>query len=282
MNIQWFPGHMAKTRRIIGENLKLVDVVIEMLDARIPISSKNPVIDDIIGNKPKLSVLNKADLSDESKNKIWSNWFEKNNRYCLFINSINGKGMPQVKNKLKEMMHEKIENQKNKGRRFTPIRVMVLGIPNVGKSTFINRLSKKAVTITGDRPGVTKSKQWIRIDNELELLDMPGILWPKFEDENVGLNLAWTGAIKDDVIDKVEVTARLFERLVEIYPEQTKERYKLEDLNGTGYDILKNVGKKRGCIIAGGEIDYPRISSIVLDELRGKMIGNITFETPDD
>lgn len=283
MNIQWFPGHMAKTRRILLENLKLVDVVIELLDARIPASSKNPEIDGIIKNKPRVLVLNKSDLADDSISKQWSKWYNSNGYTNIFIDSIKGTGINQLKAALRNMVKDKLEREKQRGRLFRPIRTMVVGIPNVGKSSFINKIAGKASAVTGDKPGVTRGKQWIRLNEEIELLDTPGILWPKFEDQEVGLKLAYTGAIKDDIIDIVEVAAFFMEFLGGNYPQELMKRYKLNTLTDrTGLDLLTTAGKNRGCIISGGEIDLNRIAAIVLDEFRGGKIGRITLEKPGD
>lgn len=283
MNIQWFPGHMAKTRKILAENLKLVDVVIELLDSRIPISSKNPEIDQIVKNKPRIIVLNKSDLADEQVSREWSKWYAGNGYSSIFIDSIKGKGINELKSKLREIMKEKIEREKQKGRLFRPIRTMVVGVPNVGKSSFINKIAGRASAVTGDRPGVTRGKQWIRLNEEFELLDTPGILWPKFEDVNVGLSLAFTGAIKDDILDTVELAEKLMEQLSILYPENLKQRYKLETLEGkAGHQLLAEAGKKRGCIISGGEINFERIAAILLDEFRGGKIGRISLERPGE
>lgn len=282
MNIQWFPGHMAKTRRLLNENLKLVDVVIELLDARIPKSSKNPEIEAIINKKPRVTVLNKADMADTKISEEWRKWFENNGIKCVFVDSIKGTGINTLKTMLREAAKDKIQKEKQKGKIFIPIRTMVVGIPNVGKSSFINKIAGRASAVTGDRPGVTRGKQWIRINNEIELLDTPGILWPKIEDEETGLHLAWTGAIKDDILDKIELASLLMHKLSILYPDELKSRYKLDSFpsQGTGHDILLAAGKNRGCIVSGGEVDLNRISSIVLDEFRGARIGRITLEKP--
>lgn len=283
MDIQWFPGHMAKTRRILSENLKLVDVVIELLDARIPSSSKNPEIDEIVKNKPRIVVLNKSDLADEAVSRVWNKWYNSKGYANIFIDSIKGKGIDRLKSSLKELMKEKLERDKQKGRLFRPIRTMVVGIPNVGKSSFINKIAGKASAVTGDKPGVTRGKQWIRLNPEIELLDTPGILWPKFDDPQVGFHLAFTGAIKDDIIDRIEVAAALMEKLSVLYPVSLKDRFKLETLGEkTGLMMLQEAGKNRGCIVSGGEIDYNRIAAIVLDEFRGGKIGRITLEKPEE
>ncbi len=285
MNIQWFPGHMAKTRRLIAENLKLVDVIIELLDARIPFSSRNPEINTLVNNKPRLVAFNKSDLADEQISRQWVQWYAEQGIKCILINSINGKGLNEVKARARELMSEKIERDKAKGKLFTPVRTMIVGIPNVGKSSFINKIVGKATAVTGDRPGVTRGKQWIRINSEIELLDTPGILWPKFEDQEVGMNLAFTGAIKDDIMDISEVAMELLARLSKTYPAELCARFKLEPdvlKEIEPLELLETVARKRGCIISKGQIDYSRISAIVLDEFRGGKIGRITLEKPGD
>ncbi len=280
MDIQWFPGHMAKTRRLLSENLKLVDVVVELLDARIPASSKNPEIDSIIQNKARLIVLNKSDMADSEISKEWARWYKARGIRVIFVDSIKGKGLNQLKNQLRGMMKDRFERDRQKGRIFRPIRTMIVGIPNVGKSTFINKIAGRAVATTGDKPGVTKGKQWIRLNPEIEMLDTPGILWPKFDDRNTALNLAFTGAIKDDIYDITEVAALLAERLTADYPGLLANRYKLEDENRKGHKLLEAAGKRRGCILPGGEIDMQRIAVVMLDEFRGGKIGKITLEKP--
>jgi len=281
MNIQWFPGHMTKTRRMLSDNLKYVDVVVELLDARIPASSKNPEIDSLINNKPRVVVLNKADMADASISKEWANWYKRKSASVIFADSIKGTGLNQLKDSLKILMKDKLERDKQKGRIFRPIRTMIVGIPNVGKSTFINKVAGKSVAVTGDKPGITRGKQWIRLNPEIELLDTPGILWPKFEDQETALNLAFTGAIKDDIMDVVEVAAVLAERLSVSYKAQFTQRYKLVNIEGlSGFQLLEAAGKNRGCIISGGEIDIRRISIIMLDEFRGGKIGKISLERP--
>ncbi len=285
MNIQWFPGHMAKTRRLIAENLKLVDVIIELLDARIPFSSRNPEINSLINNKPRLVAFNKSDLADERISRQWVKWYADQGIDCILINSINGKGLNEVKARARELMSEKIERNRAKGKIFTPVRTMIVGIPNVGKSSFINKIVGKATAVTGDRPGVTRGKQWIRINSEIELLDTPGILWPKFEDQEVGMNLAFTGAIKDDIMDIGEVAMELLYRLSKTYNAELCTRFKLDPeviKDMESLELLETVGRKRGCIVSKGEIDYSRISAIVLDEFRGGKIGRITLEKPGD
>jgi len=272
---------MAKTRKILTENLKLVDLVIELLDARIPLSSKNPDIDGIVKNKPKIIVLNKSDLADDKISEEWSKWYNSNGYTNIFIDSVKGKGVKELKARMRDMMKEKIERDRQKGRIFRPIKTMIVGIPNVGKSSLINRIAGKSSAVTGDRPGVTRGKQWINVNDGIQLLDTPGILWPKFEDENVGINLAVTGAIKDDILDTVELASVALERLADTYPERILERYKLSSVeNRKGYELLSEAGKKRGCIVSGGEVDLTRISAVVLDEVRGGRIGKISLERP--
>ena len=283
MNIQWFPGHMAKTRRMMTENIKLVDVVIELLDARIPKSSQNPEIAELTKNKPRVIVLNKSDLADPDKNKLWSNWFNKCGIDVIHVNSLTGEGIKELTGKLRKIMEPKIKSAEEKGRILRATKTMVVGIPNVGKSAFINRIAGKATAITGDRPGVTRTKQWVRLNREIQLMDTPGVLWPKFDDEETGLNLAFTGAIKDEIMDVATLAVRLMEKLSILYPENLKSRFKLTDLgNKTGLELIEEAGRKRGCLISGGEVDYYRIGNIVLDEFRAAKIGRITLEEPDN
>jgi len=273
---------MTKTRRLLTENLKLVDVVVELLDARIPASSKNPEIDSIINNKPRVIVLNKSDMADDEISGQWADWYKKRGIYAVFVDSIKGKGLNELKDRLKYMMKDRFEKDRQKGRIFRPIRTMIVGIPNVGKSTLINKIAGRAVAVTGDKPGVTRGKQWIRLNREIELLDTPGILWPKFDDRTTALNLAFTGAIKDEVIDVTEVAAALAEKLSADYPDAFSQRYKLQSVKDmTGYELLAAAGKNRGCILPGGEIDMMRIANIMLDEFRGGKIGRITLEKPE-
>jgi len=282
LNIQWFPGHMSKSRKLISQNIKLVDIVIELLDARIPISSKNPEIDSIIGEKKRIIVLNKSDLADETISREWVKWYASKGFVCMLVDSLSGRGMKQLKQSIKETMAEKLERDKEKGIVFKPVRTMVVGIPNVGKSAFINQIAGKKSAVTGDKPGVTRGQQWIRLNKEIQLLDTPGILWPKFDDIQTGLNLAFTGAIKDDIIDTTGIAAALMEALIELYPGDISRRFKLEDTEGkTGEELLEIAGRKRGCVISGGQIDYNRIASILLDEFRGGRIGRISLERPD-
>lgn len=283
MNIQWYPGHMTKTRRLIIENLKLVDIVIELVDARIPFSSKNPDIEELSRNKPRILVMNKSDLADPYTNSRWISWFEEKGYGVITVNSITGKGISEVDRTARELLKEKIERDKQRGRIFRPIRAMVVGIPNVGKSTFINKLVGKSSAKTGDRPGVTKGKQWIKIKKDFELLDTPGILWPKFEDMNVGMKLAFTGAIKQEILDTHTLSLELLKLLSAKFPDALVTRYKLTDIESkTPMELLTEIGQKRGFLISGGEVDYSRTSLVILDELRAGKLGNITLESPED
>jgi ribosome biogenesis GTPase A len=282
LNIQWYPGHMTRAKRKIAEDLKLVDVVIELVDARIPMSSRNPDVDQIVGGKPRIIVLNKSDLSDEYANRLWIKYYTDNNTRVILANSIKGTGLKEATTAAKLLMKEKIDRLKSKGLLVKTIRALIIGIPNVGKSTLINKMAGRSVAQTGDRPGVTKAKQWIKINPELELLDTPGILWPKFKDEQVALNLAFTGAIKDDILDVHEISLKLLERLQQDFFKNLKEKYKLEDSHKEMpiHELFDEIGKKRGCMIAGGEIDIRRVAIMLLDEFRGGRVGKITLELP--
>jgi ribosome biogenesis GTPase A len=284
MNIQWYPGHMAKTGKIISENLRIVDVIIELLDARIPISSKirEPVLNN--KNKPYLLLLNKSDIADEKVSIAWINWYKKNGYDLLLINSLDRKSIGFVSNRLKNILNKKIKNSSNnKIRKYSSLHIMVIGIPNVGKSTFINSLSGKASAATGDRPGITKGKQWIRTNPQYQLLDTPGILQYKYDNTNTGLNLAFTGAIKDNAIDLTETAVLLLEKLITLYPQSFIKRYNIDiTVDTTGYKLLNEIGLKRGCIVSGNTVDLNRISTVILDEFRGGKIGRITLERPDN
>lgn len=282
MNINWFPGHMAKTRRQIKESLKMVDAIIEIRDARIVSSSKNPEIEDICGNKPRIILLNKKDLAEDKVTKKWINSLSQDNIKVLAVNSVTGEGLNKIKPTLNELLKEKHERMKNKGLVKIVDRAMVVGIPNVGKSSFINKMAKNSIAKVGDRPGVTKSKQWIKTKMDIELMDTPGVLWPKLDSEIVQLNLAFTGAIKDEIMDIETLALRLVERLQDKYPERLIKRYKLEAIEENPLNNLDNIGRKRGALISKGEIDYNRISVILLDEFRGGKIGNISLELPNE
>ena len=293
MNINWYPGHMAKTKRQIIDDVKLVDIVIELLDARIPISSQNPDIAEITKNKKKIIVLNKCDLADEKQNKKWIEYFNRKNMPAVLTDSNSGKGIDECVRKIEKIMEEYLKEQAEKGRIGRKIKAMVLGIPNVGKSSFINRISKKTSAGVGNKPGVTKQKQWIRINEKIELLDTPGVLWPKFESEEVALHLAFTGTIKEDILQRTEIAYHLVKFLIESYPKQLCERYKLTEEyineqmqneerpeNENIYEIFLAIGKKRGCIISGGNIDEEKTARILLDEFKNGKIGRITLECP--
>ena len=280
--INWFPGHMRKTQREIKENLKLVEAVIEIRDARIPRSSANPDIEKLCGNKPRLILLNKSDLTESRVTREWMKELSKDNVKAIEVNCLKGKGLNQMKPALEELLKEKLERYKAKGLVNVVIRVMVVGIPNVGKSTFINKMAKNNIAKTGDRPGVTKSKQWIKTPLGIEMLDTPGVLWPKFEDERTALNLAFTGAIKDEIMDTEELSYRLVERLQKHYANELMARYKIERVFEDPLDTLDAIARKRGCLMSGGHIDYNRIAVILLDEFRGGKIGNISLERVDD
>ena len=283
MNIQWYPGHMTKTRRMMEENQKLIDIVVELLDARIPLSSRNPAIDEIFPNKPRLVVLNKSDIADDKTTREWERYFASKGLGVKSISSTSGKSLNDIFASCKEVLKDKIEHDKSRGLVNRPIKMMIVGIPNVGKSSFINKLSGKKSAITGDRPGVTKGKQWIRLPNSFELLDTPGILWPKFEDESVGEKLAFTGAIKDEIMDIEWIAIRLLEVLSKKYPESLNARYKMTDFEDMqGYEMLELLGRKRGFVVSGGEIDTERAAKILLDEFRGAKLGKISLETPAD
>ena len=283
MNIQWFPGHMAKTRRLITENLKLVDIVVELKDARIPYSSTNPILEEILGNKPRVIALNKCDMADEAMLKEWIAYYKSRGITAVPVDSIKGTGIGTLKNEIKNALRDKTQKAIEKGMKERAPRMMVVGIPNVGKSSFINKLAGRAGAKTGDRPGVTTAKQWIRISGGYELLDTPGILWPKFEDEFVGRNLAFTGAIRDEVYDIAEAACELCTLLAEKIPQTLCEKYKLSSVEGLmGHEILFDIGKKRGCLISGGDVDYDRAARILLDEFRACKLGKIVLETPED
>ena len=280
MAINWFPGHMVKTKREIKENLKLVDAVIEIRDARIPNSSKNPDIDQLCKGKPRIILLNKCDLANEKITKEWKKSLENSETVVLEVNALKNDGLKNIKPALLKLLKEKHDRLKAKGLVKITTRVMVVGIPNVGKSTFINKMARNNIAKTGDRPGVTKSKQWIKTSIGIELLDTPGVLWPKFEDEQVGLNLAFTGAIKDEIMDIEELAFNLVKKLEVDFKDELMTRYKLDHLSEETIENLDNIARKRGCLISGGNIDYNRIAVILLDEFRGGKIGRISLERP--
>ncbi|KXG43678.1 ribosome biogenesis GTPase YlqF [Tepidibacillus decaturensis] len=280
MIIQWFPGHMAKARRQITEKLSLIDIVIELLDARIPLSSRNPMIDEIVNQKPRLVLLNKSDLADQSIVKEWIQYFHDQGLTAIPINSISGKGLQNIIKEAEALMVEKREALMKKGVKPRALRAMILGIPNVGKSSLINRLAGKSIAVTGDRPGVTKGQQWIKVGQSLELLDTPGILWPKFEDQEVGYRLAATGAIKDQILHFDDIAIFIVKFFKEHYPERLKERYKLTEIATHPVEIIEQIGRKRGCLVSGGQIDFDKASEIIVRELRSGKLGPFCLEKP--
>ncbi|WP_416198061.1 MAG: ribosome biogenesis GTPase YlqF [Sporanaerobacter sp.] len=280
MNINWYPGHMKKTKESIKKNLQLVDIIYELLDARIPISSENPDIDNIVGDKPRIVILNKSDLSSHEGNIKWQQYYQNKGIASVLVDSLNNKGLSELIDISNKLMKEKKLKLEKKGIKNRPIRAMIVGIPNVGKSTLINSLSGRRGAKTGNRPGVTKANQWIKLKGNLELLDTPGILWPKFEDESVGLNLAFTGAIKDELLDIESLAFKLVERLVDTYPELLENRYNITVCGKTIYEIVENIAQNRGCISKGQEIDFTKVSNIIIDDFRKGRIGRITLELP--
>lgn len=290
VRLNWYPGHMAKTKRQIIEDLKLIDVVVEILDARIPISSRNPDIAEYTKNKKKVIVLNKFDLADEKQNAKWIEHFKEKGIEAVLVNSNSGEGINKAISKIEEVYSSGRKQYETKGRIGKAIRVMVLGIPNVGKSSFINRVTKKNSATVGNKPGVTRQKQWIRINNNIELLDTPGVLWPKFDNEDIALNLAYTGTIKDDILPIIEIGYNLLKLLIKEYPEKIIERYKLEkeeienvlssdaEENEKILEIMYMIGRKRGALISGGNIDEEKVARIILEEFRNGKIGRITLE----
>ena len=290
--LNWFPGHMAKTRRQIAEDLKMIDVVVEILDARIPMSSQNPDIRQITQNKKKIIVLNKYDLSDKNKTERWIEYFTQKGQKVVLADSLTGKGVNETVRQIQKVMEEDMQKMADKGRIGRKIRVMIVGIPNVGKSSFINRIAKKTSAEVGNKPGVTKQKQWIRINEKIELLDTPGVLWPKFESQKVAMNLAITGTIKDDILDLVEVAYTLTKFMLENYKENLLQRYSLEEKkideilqqdqaeNENIYEIMQLIGRRRGAIL-GGNIDDERTAKLILDDFRSGKLGKITLEIPE-
>ena len=282
MNYQWYPGHMTKAKRMMQENIGLIDLVIELVDARIPLSSRNPDIDELGKNKYRLILLNKSDLADVGANRLWMEYFKKKGFHVLEINARSGQGMKSIQGVVREACREKIERDRKRGIKNRPIRAIVVGIPNVGKSTFINSFAGKACTKTGNKPGVTKGKQWIRMNRELELLDTPGILWPKFESEEVGRNLALIGSMNDEILQMTELAADLIAYLLKYYRTELAERYSMEDMDDmtTPLMVLTHVCEMRKCYKKGQEADYEKASAIVMDDFRSGRIGRITLELP--
>ena len=283
MNIQWYPGHMTKTRRMIAENLKYVDVVAEVIDARIPIASRNPDIDDLVGSKPRVVILNRADQADPASSKLWGEYFRSQGMSVLECDARTGAGVKQFSPVMRGALKEQIAKWKEKGQVGRPVRAMVVGIPNVGKSTFINKVAKKKSAKAGDRPGVTRGKQWVTVDQGLELLDTPGILWPKFEDQTIAQHLAFTGAVRDAIMDVETLGCHLMELLARRKPEAVTDRFKFVPEEGmSGWEMLELGARKRGFLISGGEVDLERMANILLDEFRGGKMGRITLELPSD
>ncbi|MFK5884138.1 MAG: ribosome biogenesis GTPase YlqF [Candidatus Izemoplasma sp.] len=276
--IQWYPGHMAKTKRIVIEKVKMVDIVYELLDARIPFSSQNPVISEIIGNKPKIIILNKADLADRNELDKWINYFEKQGHRTLRINALTGKNVSSIIPVSKEVLADLFAKEKSRGRKIRPIRAMILGIPNVGKSTLINRLASKKALVTGDKPGVTKHAQYIRVGQDLELLDTPGILWPKFQDEDVAYKLALTGAIKDNILPVDDIVIHGFKFLNEFYKTKFEQRYDIKVDIDNIVAIFDDIGKRRGCLLPGNNVNYERVSELFLHDFRHQKFGNIIMD----
>ncbi len=281
MNIQWYPGHMTKTRRQIEADLKQVDAVCEIVDARIPVSSRNPDIDSICANKPRIIVLNRMDLADPNGTKLWSNYFKEKGMSVVVTDCKSRRGIADFGPAARSACKEKLERDAARGMN-RPLRVMVVGIPNVGKSTLINQISGRKGAKAENRPGVTRGKQWVTVDSSLLLLDTPGILWPKFEDPEVGMMLAYTGAVKDGILDIEELACKLISLLHKRYPEALKERYKVEAEQGTaGYELLEMAGRKRGFLVSGGEVNTERMAKVLVDEFRAGKLGRFTLEVPE-
>ncbi len=282
MNYQWYPGHMTKAMRQMKEDIKLIDLIIEIVDARIPISSRNPDIDELGKNKARMVVLNKADLADEKMNALWSSYFEKKGIHTVSINSRRSSDLKAVKQKIEEACREKKERDLKRGIKNRPVRAMVVGIPNVGKSTFINALTGRAAAKTGNKPGVTKGKQWIKLDKTVELLDTPGVLWPKFEDNATGMKLAFIGSINDNILYTEELAGDLIDFLHGEYPGMIEEYYDLQEKDLKAYHILEGIGQRRGCIKSGGGIDTEKAAGLLMDDYRAGRLGRLTLERPND
>ena len=282
MNIQWFPGHMTKARRMIVDNIKLVDAVCEIIDARIPVSSRNPDMDELTAGKPRLIILNRVDQADPAVTKLWAAYFKEQGLAFIQTDSKTGSGISGFSPAVNNLLKEKRAQWEAKGQAGKAIRAMVLGVPNVGKSSFINRVAKRKAAEASDRPGVTRGRQWINVDRSLELLDTPGILWPRFDSQRIGENLAFTGAIRDEIMDRETLAANLMSRLNKQYPQNLQERYKIETGEFTGFELLEAAAKKRGFLISRGEYDLERMAAVLLDEFRGGKLGRISLERPDD
>ncbi|CAH0346963.1 ribosome biogenesis GTPase YlqF [Bacillus sp. CECT 9360] len=282
MTIQWFPGHMAKARRQVTEKLKLIDIVYELVDARIPLASRNPMIDEIIQHKPRIILLNKSDMADPAKTKQWLDYYKGQGKMAIAINSQAGDGLNKITAASKELLKEKFDRMRAKGINPRAIRAMIVGIPNAGKSTLINRLAKRNIAKTGNTPGVTKAQQWIKVGKELELLDTPGILWPKFEDQEVGTKLALTGAIKDTLLNLHDISLYGLRYLEKEYPERLKKRYNLDEIPEETVELFDKIGSFRGCLMGGGMVDYDKTAELVVREIRSEKFGPLSFETPND
>lgn len=282
MTIQWFPGHMAKARREVTEKLKLVDIIFELVDARLPLSSRNPMIDQVIQQKPRLIILNKMDMADDTETKKWIRYFEEQGTRAVAINSLEGRGLQSVTKASKEILAEKWDRMIAKGIKPRAIRAMIVGIPNVGKSTLINRLSKKSLAKTGNMPGVTKAQQWIKVGKEIELLDTPGILWPKFEDPETGFKLAVTGAIKDSVIQMQELAIYALKFLEQRYPDRLKERYGIDHVDEEIVNTFDHIAKKRHFVAHDGEVDYEMTAEAIIRDIRNQYLGKVTFDYKDE
>ncbi|SCW74777.1 ribosome biogenesis GTPase A [Paenibacillus tianmuensis] len=288
MTIQWFPGHMTRARRQIQEKLKLIDMAIELLDARVPLSSRNPMIDEILQNKPRLVLLNKHDLADPEVTRRWMEFFAEQGLKAIPIDSVGGNPVKEIMQRSKELLSEKIQAQLRKGMNPRAIRALIVGIPNVGKSTLINRMAGRKIAATGDKPGVTKGQQWIKVGTEMELLDTPGILWPKFEDQSVGFRLAATGAIKEEILQVEEIALFAMRYLTQHYAQAVKERFDVEEVPQDPADtdaivaLMEAVGRKRGALMSGGRVDLEKASLAILRELRAGKLGRISLEAPDD
>ncbi len=283
VSIQWFPGHMAKTRRLMKESLRLVDIVVELIDARIPNSSRNPEIDKLVGRLPRIVVLNKSDMADEQINRQWVEYFKGQGVFSLAADCRSGRGLKGFLPLVQQALKGELEKRRARGMDGKPIRMMIVGIPNVGKSSFINRMAKSKRAQVADRPGVTRGKQWVKIDGNIDLLDMPGVLWPKFEDQQVAEHLAFCGAIKDDILDIEELACQLIKILVAQYPQMLKERFGIAGFEQEGpYEVLQMLGRKRGMLLAGGEVNTERMAITLLDEFRGGKLGRISLEKPED
>lgn len=281
MNFQWYPGHMTKAKRMMQENIKLIDLVIELVDARIPVSSRNPEIDDLGKNKARLILLNKSDLAEDKWNDAWAEYFKEKGYSVVKVNSKKGGGIKSIQGVIQEACKEKIERDRKRGILNRPVRAMVVGIPNVGKSTFINALAGKACTKTGNKPGVTKGKQWIRLNKNVELLDTPGILWPKFEDQTVGLRLAFIGSIKDEILNTEELAMELIGFLKQSYPGILEEKYQIEE-SEDHFACLRNIAESRHCLVKGSELDTEKAARLMMDDFRNGRLGKITLEFPQD